>query len=142
MPMRTATAEWTGDLRAGQGRLELGSGAYDGQYSFSSRFEDGVGTNPEELLGAAEAACYSMALAGNLTRAGFEPRRVHTTARVNLGKVGDGFQITSIELVTEAEVPGISETRFRELAETTKQTCPVSKTLIGTHLGLQARLTS
>jgi osmotically inducible protein OsmC len=138
--MRTATAEWNGSLLEGHGRVELGSGAFEGPYSFGSRFEEGVGTNPEELLGAAEAGCFSMALAGSLVRAGFAPRRVSTTARVNLGKVGDGFQITSVELLTEADVPGIDETRFRELAETTKLTCPVSRTLIGTHIGLQARL--
>jgi osmotically inducible protein OsmC len=140
MPMRTAIAEWRGKLQDGEGKLELGSGAFEGRYSFSSRFEEGLGTKPEELLGAAHAACFSMALAASLARSGYDPKRVHTTAKVNLGRVGEGFQITSIELQAEAEVPDIDESKFNELAEAAKQNCPVSKALTGTHIGLQARL--
>ena len=140
MAKRTASAVWEGTLKDGKGRVKLGSGAFEGQYSFSSRFEEGTGTNPEELIGAAHAGCFSMALAAGLTRAGFNPTRISTTASVSLGKVGEGFKITSIELNTEAEVPGIEEGAFLEQAETAKKNCPVSQALAGTEISLNAKL--
>ena len=140
MAKRTASAVWEGTLKDGKGRVKLGSGAFEGQYSFASRFEEGTGTNPEELIGAAHAGCFSMALAAGLTRAGFNPTRISTTASVSLGKVGEGFKITSIELNTEAEVPGIEESAFLEQAETAKKNCPVSQALAGTEISLNAKL--
>src|SRR5213593_4365735 len=107
MPNRKAEAVWTGALREGRGEVSLGSGAFKGAYSFSSRFESGTGTNPEELIGAAHAGCFSMALAAGLGKAGFAPKRIHTVANVSLEKVGDGFKITRILLQTEADVPNI-----------------------------------
>lgn len=142
MPARTANALWEGDLKSGKGRMKLGSGAFEGQYSFGSRFEEGTGTNPEELIGAAHAGCFSMALGAELGKAGFPPTRIQTTARVNLGKVGEGFAITRIDLETEAEVPGIDEATFLEKAEGAKKGCPVSKALAATEITLKARLTT
>src|SRR3977135_2030731 len=107
MAKRTASAVWEGTLREGKGTVKLGSGAFEGQYSFASRFESGTGTNPEELIGAAHAGCFSSAVAGGLTKAGFNPPRISTTASVRLEKVGEGFKITTIELNTEAEIPTI-----------------------------------
>src|SRR6266478_1685351 len=104
MAKRTASAVWEGTLREGKGTVKLGSGAFEGQYSFGSRFESGTGTNPEELIGAAEAGCYSMALSANLEKAGHPPTRISTSASVNLDRGESGFKITSIELTTEAEV--------------------------------------
>lgn len=140
MATRTGTAVWEGTLKEGKGSLKLGSGAYEGSYSFASRFESGTGTNPEELIGAAEAACYSMALAANLGKAGHTPKRISTTANVKLEQAGGGFKITTIDLRTEADVPGIDETKFREQAELTKKTCPVSVALAGTQINLEAKL--
>ncbi len=140
MAVRTAEAEWNGNLREGTGRVKLGSGAFEGSYSFPSRFESGQGTNPEELIGAAHAGCFSMALAAGLTRAGHAPTRIHTTARVHLDKVGEGFGITAIELETEGEVPGIDADTFRQQAEAAKENCPVSKALAGTRIDLKAEL--
>lgn len=140
MAMRSAEAEWTGSLKGGSGRMKSGTGAIDGPYSFVSRFEEGEGTNPEELIGAAHAGCFSMALAGALGRAGFEPTRVHTVAKVHLEKGDSGFAITRIELVTEAEVPGIEEDAFQEQAEGAKEGCPVSKALAGVDISLDATL--
>jgi osmotically inducible protein OsmC len=135
-----AKAEWKGTLKEGQGRMSLGSGAYEGAYSFGSRFEEQPGTNPEELLGAAFAGCYSMALAAGLGKAGFTPERVHTTARVHLEKVGEGFSVTRIELQTEGQVPGLDEKTFLEHAERTKTTCPISRALNVPEVKLEARL--
>ncbi|MBA2354522.1 MAG: OsmC family peroxiredoxin, partial [Acidobacteria bacterium] len=104
--IRNSKAQWNGSLKDGSGTMALGGGAYEGPYSFSSRFESGTGTNPEELIAAAHAGCFSMALSGGLTKAGITPTRISTEARVHLDKVGEGFGITKIELVTEAEVPG------------------------------------
>ena len=140
MTTRTGTAVWEGTLRDGKGKVKLGSGAFEGPYSFASRFENGKGTNPEELLGAAHSGCFSMALAHELAQAGHSPKRISTTAQVHLGKVGDGFRITSIELHTEAEVPGIAEEAFLEQAEIAKKNCPLSRVLAGTEIKLQARL--
>ena len=140
MAVRTSEAEWRGNLREGAGRVKLGSGAFEGSYSFPSRFEDGKGTNPEELLGAAHAGCYSMALSAGLSKAGHPPTRVHTVARVHLEKVGEGFGITRIELECEAEVPGIGAAAFQEQAEGAKKGCPVSKALAATEITLKAAL--
>jgi osmotically inducible protein OsmC len=140
MATRKATAQWDGNLQQGRGTMSLGSGAFKGQYSFASRFEEGAGTNPEELIGAAHAGCFSMAFAAGLGKAGFQPKRVSTTATVQLLKQGEGFAITSIELDTEAEVPGIDPAKFQELAEGAKKGCPVSKALAGTDIKLKARL--
>ncbi len=140
MAVRTAEAEWKGNLREGQGTMKLGSGAFEGRYSFASRFESGTGTNPEELIGAAHAGCFSMALSAGLSAAGFKPTRVHTTARVHLEKVGEGFGITKIELNTEAQIPGIDSATFQQHAEGAKKNCPVSKALAGTEISLSAKL--
>ena len=140
MPVRTAEAEWKGNLSRGSGRMKLGSGAFEGSYSFVSRFEDGAGSNPEELIGAAHAGCFSMALSHMLSEAGHIPDVVHTSAKVHIDKVDDGFKITSIELVTQGKVPGIDEETFREKAEAAKEGCPVSKALAGTEIKLQAEL--
>jgi osmotically inducible protein OsmC len=120
--------------------MKLGSGAFDGPYSFSSRFEEGKGTNPEELIAAAEAGCYSMALSANLEKAGHPAKRISTTATVKLEMVGGGPKITTIDVKTEAEVPGIDEAKFREQAEHTKETCPVSVVLAGAQINLDAKL--
>jgi len=140
MPKRTAEAQWEGSLQDGKGTMRFGSGAFEGQYSFASRFEEGSGTNPEELIGAAHAGCFSMALSAGLGRAGFTPDRVHTTASVSLEKGDSGFRINRIDLVTEASVPGIDEATFQEQAETAKANCPVSQALAGTQITLKATL--
>ena len=120
--------------------MKLGSGAFEGSYSFVSRFGDGPGSNPEELIGAAHAGCFSMALSHMLSEAGHIPDVVHTTAKVHIDKVGDGFKITSIELVTQGKVPGIDEETFQEKAEAAKEGCPVSQALAGTEIKLEAEL--
>ena len=140
MAVRTAEAEWQGNLLEGRGTVKLGSGAFEGRYSFASRMEDGPGTNPEELIGAAHAGCFSMALSAGLSKAGFNPTRVHTTARVHFQKVGEGFAITRIELNTEAQIPGIDQTTFQQQADGAKKNCPVSKALAGTEITLSAKL--
>ncbi len=140
MPVRKANAIWEGDLMEGKGTVELGSGNFKGAYSFPSRFQDGAGTNPEELIGAAHAGCYSMALSNMLAKAGFTPTKVQTEASVHLEKVGEGFKITKIELSTEAQVPNIDEATFREHAERAKSGCPVSQALTGTEILLSAKL--
>lgn len=129
MPVRTADAVWKGSLQDGSGTMKMASGAYEGQYSFSSRFEEGTGTNPEELIAAAHAGCYSMALSGALGRAGYSPEEVQTTAEVHLTKGDSGFRIARVHLVTEARVPGIDEETFQEQAEGAKEGCPVSQAL-------------
>ena len=142
MPARVGSAVWEGTLKEGKGTMKLGSGAYEGPYSFQSRFESGTGTNPEELIGAAEAGCFSMALSSNLEKAGHPVKRITTTANVKLEMIGGGPKITSIELETEAEVPGMGEAAFQEQAEKTKTTCPVSVALAGTEIKLSAKLRS
>jgi osmotically inducible protein OsmC len=129
MPVRSANAEWRGDLPSGKGTMKLQSGAYEGQYSFSSRFEEGTGSNPEELIAAAHAGCFSMAFSNGLAKAGFTPNSVRTQANVYLEKGDAGFGITRIRLDTEADVPNIDEARFQELAEEAKKGCPVSRAL-------------
>jgi len=140
MPIRKAEAEWKGGLKDGKGNLKLGSGAFEGPYSFRDRFEDGTNTNPEELIGAAHAGCFSMALSADLTAAGKPPERIHTVASVSLEKVADGFAITKIDLVTEAKVPGLTAAEFQQRAEGAKKNCPVSKALAGTQITLKATL--
>jgi len=140
MPVRNAEAVWEGNLLKGKGKMKLGSGAFEGAYSFSSRFENGLGTNPEELIGAAHAGCFSMALSFMLEQAGYTPERVHTTAKVHVDKVGDGFKITVIELETRGKIPGIDEKTFLEKAEAAKKGCPVSQALSGTEIRLKATL--
>jgi osmotically inducible protein OsmC len=120
--------------------MKLGSGAWEGAYSFSSRFESGTGTNPEELIAAAHAGCFSMALSAGLTKAGSPPKRVATTATVSLDKSGEAFQISTIHLETEAEVPGMEDGVFQEQAQAAKANCPVSKALAGARITLNAKL--
>lgn len=131
MPVRKADAQWEGSLQDGKGVMRLGGGAYEGPYSFTSRFEDGSGTNPEELIAAAHAGCFSMALSGALSRNGFPPNRVSTTASVHLNKTDEGFRVQRIDLRTEADVPGIDAAKFDELANTAKSSCPISVLLGG-----------
>jgi lipoyl-dependent peroxiredoxin len=140
MPVRSAEAVWEGDLQGGKGSMRFGGGAFEGQYSFSSRFEEGTGTNPEELIAAAHAGCFSMALSGALGRAGHPPTRVQTTAKVHLDKGETGFSITRSHLVCEAEVPGMDESSFLETAETAKANCPVSRALGAIEVTLEAKL--
>ena len=138
MITRHADAEWLGGLRDGTGTVKLGSGSYDGPYSFRSRFESGTGTNPEELIAAAHAGCFSMALSAALSGAGHPPTKIHTTASVKLEQDGPGFTITEIELETEGQVPGLDEPTFQKIAEEAKQGCPVSKALAGPKITLKA----
>ncbi len=140
MPVRNAKAVWTGGLKDGSGTMALGSGAYQGAYSFGSRFEEGKGTNPEELIAAAHAGCFSMALAAALGRAGFAPQSVETEARCHLEKAESGFKISRMELATRAQVPGIDAAKFQEIASGAKQTCPVSGALAALDITLDARL--
>jgi len=137
MTKRSASAQWKGTLKEGGGTMSLGSGAYTGPFTFASRFESGPGTNPEELIGAAHAGCYSMFLSGVLTNAGLKPNSIRTTATVHLGA---GPTINLIELNTEAQVPGLTEEKFAEHAETAKKGCPVSKALTGPEIRLTAKL--
>jgi osmotically inducible protein OsmC len=128
-------------MPGGEGTMKFGSGAFEGKYSFASRFEDGPGTNPEELIGAAHAGCFSMAFAGELQRAGHEPQSVETSARVHIDKSGDGFTITRIELDTTASVPGIDDDEFQRIATAAKEGCPVSRALGGVgEITLDAKL--
>ncbi|HYT92122.1 MAG TPA: OsmC family protein [Gemmataceae bacterium] len=140
MVVRSSEAEWQGDLKAGHGSIKFGSGAFEGPYTFKSRLESGPGTNPEELIAAAHAGCFSMALSAQLSAAGHPPRRIHTTAKVRLDNIPGGFEISRIDLATEADVPGIDETAFQEIAQNAKKTCPVSKALAGPRIELQATL--
>ncbi len=142
MAIRTACAAWEGNLKQGKGTMSLGTGGLEAPYSFAARFEDGSGSNPEELIGAAHAGCFSMALAHELGEAGHQPVRVATTARVHLQKSGDGFAIPKIELETEADVPGIDEETFQRIAQAAKQGCPVSKLLSAADITLDAKLLS
>ena len=138
MAVRHAQAVWEGTLSEGGGRMQFGT--FDGPFSFASRFEEGEGTNPEELLGAAHAGCFSMALSSGIGRAGFTPKRVSTRATVHLGKVEGKSRIIRIDLETEADVPEISAEKFQEIAEATKTGCPVSAALAAVEITLQARL--
>jgi lipoyl-dependent peroxiredoxin len=143
MPKRKASAHWDGSLQEGGGTMRLGTGAYEGPYSFQSRFEEGDGTNPEELIAAAHAGCFSMALSLGLGRAGYEPESVETEATVEIDKVGEGFAITRIQLQTRAKVPGIDDDEFQRQAEAAKEGCPVSQALGGVEtIDLEAELVS
>ena len=128
MPRRTASATWQGGLKDGKGSFKRKTGL-QGQYNFSSRFEDGTGSNPEELLAAAEAACYSMALSLGLEKAGFTPQSIETEAACTIDKVGEGFKITRMNLTTRATVPNIDDAKFQSIAAATKEGCPVSGAL-------------
>ena len=130
MPTRTASATWKGGLKGGTGSFK-GQTALSGSYSFGSRFENAAGSNPEELLAAAEAACYSMALSAGLERSGTPPTSVDTTAHCTIDKVGDGFKVTKMRLEVRAKVPNIDEAAFRKAAEATKDTCPISQVMKG-----------
>lgn len=137
MTIRNAEATWTGTLKDGRGSLSLGSGVYQGPYTWASRFADGAETNPEELIGAAHAGCYAMFLSALLTKAGFTPTRIHAVAAVHLEA---GPTITKIELNVEAEVPGLEEAAFQEHALAAKAGCPVSKALASVEIVLNAKL--
>ena len=129
MPTRKAHAEWNGAIDSGDGRMEFGSGAFEGPYSFKSRMQDGTGTNPEELIGAAHAGCFSMALSLILGEGGHPPDSISTDAAVKFEQQGEGWAITGIELTTVGKVPGIDEDGFRQAAEAAKENCPVSVAL-------------
>lgn len=137
MAVRSSSAEWKGTLKQGSGTMKLGSGTWEGPFTFASRFESGKGTNPEELIGAAQAGCFSMFLSALLSEAGFTPTRISTTATVHLE---DGPTIALIELNTEAVVPGLKADAFQAHAEKAKMGCPVSKALAGPRITLKAKL--
>ncbi|MGI8685415.1 MAG: OsmC family protein [Acidimicrobiales bacterium] len=140
MPTSTADAQWDGPLKDGSGTMHLASGAFEGPYTFVSRFVDGTQTNPEELIAAAAAGCFSMALSGAIGGAGHDVVRVHTAADVTIEKDGPGFTITGVALRSEAEAPGLDEDRFQALAEDTRQNCPVARLLSGAPITLEAKL--
>jgi len=129
MAIRKANAEWKGSLQGGEGTMSLQSGAYEGPYSFASRFEEGTGSNPEELIAAAHAGCFSMALSGVLGAQGVEPESIRTEAAVQILKEGEGFAIKKIELTTTARVPGIEDDAFQQAVQAAKDNCPVSVAL-------------
>src|SRR5215218_5004059 len=138
---RTAQATWSGTVAEGGGRLGLGSGAFEGPFTLKARVEEGqASANPEELMGAAHAGCFTMSLADQLSEAGHPPTELRTSARVRLEQLPEGFRITGITLSTEGEVPGVDDAKFRQLAERPKTTCPVSLALAGTEITLEARL--
>jgi lipoyl-dependent peroxiredoxin len=139
MAVRVSSAEWKGNLKEGSGKMRLASGAYEGPFTYASRFESGKGTNPEELIGAAHAGCFSMFLSALLSGAGHPPTSVRTTATVHLE---EGPTITLIELSTEAKVPGLDDAAFQKHAEEAKKGCPVSKALAGPKIELKAKLLS
>jgi osmotically inducible protein OsmC len=142
MPVRKANAVWKGSFKDGEGQMKFGSGTFEGTYSAGSRFESAPGTNPEELVGAAHAGCFSMAFSLELGNAGYTPESIETQASVNIEKKGDGFAITWIELSTQAKVPGIDEATFTKIAEGAKSGCPVSQALAGPEIRLKAKLVS
>jgi lipoyl-dependent peroxiredoxin len=140
MAVRKANARWEGDLQSGNGKFAVNSGSFEGAYSFSTRFEEEPGTNPEELIGAAHAACFSMAFSAAVAKAGYTPNRVETTANVHLDKTDSGFSISKIVLDMEADIEGIDEDAFQEHAEGAKKNCPVSRALSAVNIELNARL--
>jgi osmotically inducible protein OsmC len=142
MPTRIAHARWEGTIKEGKGSLDFGNGAFKSPYSYRSRFEDGAGTNPEELLGAAHASCFAMALSLALSMAGFAPAYVDATAHVTLVPHDGGFKITKSHIVCEAKVEGIDPATFAQHAERAKASCPVSQALAGTEITLAATLVS
>ena len=137
---RKADARWEGTLTDGKGTMRFGSGAFEGQYSFASRFEEGTGTNPEELIGAAHAGCFSMAFANMLSKNGNPPTSIETTAEVHLEKGDAGFSITRIHLTTKGDVPGLDADQLQKTAEEAKAGCPVSRALAGVDITLDATL--
>ncbi|RGC68723.1 Peroxiredoxin OsmC [Micromonospora sp. MW-13] len=143
MPIRTASARWQGDLTEGSGTVRTGKGGLQGNYSFKSRFEEGEGTNPEELIGAAHASCFSMALSKQLADAGVTGTSVETTAKVHFDKTDAGMTVTRIDLETVGQAPGLDEAQFTKLAKTAKENCPISRLLSpGAQISLTARLAS
>ena len=140
MAVRKANAIWEGKLKEGQGTISLGVSSLEVPYGFASRFEDGSGSNPEELIGGAHAGCFSMAFAHQLGEAGYAPVKIETTATVHLEKSGEGFAIPKVELNTQADVPGIDNGEFQQIAEDAKQNCPVSKLLSAAEITLKADL--
>ena len=137
MAIRNASAVWNGTLKEGDGTMKMGSGTFEGAFTFASRFEEGPGTNPEELVGAAQAGCFSMYLAAQLTEAGYPPTQIRTNAKVHLEQ---GPRITLIELDTEAEIPNVDEKTFQEKVDYSKKNCPISLALSGPELQVSARL--
>jgi lipoyl-dependent peroxiredoxin len=143
MATRNASAQWNGDLQSGGGTMALGSGAFEGPYSFKSRFEDGDGTNPEELIGAAHAGCFTMALSLGLSQGGNPPESLNTAAKVHLRQQDGLPTITQIDLAVRGRVPGIDEAAFKEAAEAAKSGCVVSRALAGVgEINLEATLES
>ena len=140
MAIRSAQAVWKGDLKKGTGTVSVESGAFTGKYSFSSRFEEGQGTNPEELIGAAHAGCFSMALSADLSNAGYVVKEIATRAEVSLQKRDGGFKITGIKLITKAKVLDITMDEFAKFASAAKNNCPVSKALAAVDIQLEAHL--
>ena len=141
MPIRTASARWEGNLTEGSGTVTTGKGGYQGNYSFKSRFEEGEGTNPEELIGAAHAGCFSMAFSKALADAGFTPTSVDTVAKVHMDKTDAGFSVTRIDLETQGDVPGVDDGTFQKIAEDAKANCPISRLLSpGADITLSAKL--
>lgn len=140
MPIRRAEAVWHGSFKDGHGHMQLGEEEFELDYSAGSRFEEDPGGNPEQMLGAAHAGCFSMALASGLSKAGFPPEAIHTTAEVHLEKTEAGWSVTRIHLTTEVEAPGVEEAAFLELAGKAKQNCPISRALGNVEISLEARL--
>jgi lipoyl-dependent peroxiredoxin len=143
MATRNASAEWQGNLREGAGKMALGSGVWEGPFTFKSRFEDDQGTNPEELIGAAEAGCFTMAVANALSEAGHVPDSVQTQAKVHIRNVDGNPTIAQIDLVTRARVPGLDDATFQETAKAAKDACIISRALAGVgNITLDATLES
>ncbi|GAA1850562.1 OsmC family protein [Asanoa iriomotensis] len=141
MPIRTSSARWSGNLTEGSGTIRTGKGGFEGNYSFKSRFEEGEGTNPEELIAAAHAGCFSMAFSKGLADAGHTPTSVETTAKVHLDKTDAGMTVTRIDLETVGDVPGIEDGEFQKVAQGAKENCPISRLLSpGAEITLTARL--
>ncbi|NGP88725.1 OsmC family protein [Fodinibius halophilus] len=140
MPTSNANATWNGDLKNGNGTMKFDSGSYEGKYTFASRFENGESTNPEELIGAAHAGCYAMALSNELAEAGHDPQSVEARAEVTFEVTDGGPAITGIKLIAEANIPNIDNDTFQQFAEGAKEGCPVSKALAGTDITLNATL--
>jgi len=140
MPVRKAEAVWHGSFKDGHGQMRFGEGDFELDYSAGSRFEEDPGGNPEQVLGAAHAGCFSMALASGLSKAGFPPEAIHTTAQVHLEKTEAGWSVTRIHLTTKVEAPGIEDSAFLELAHKAKQNCPISRALGSVEISLEAQL--
>jgi osmotically inducible protein OsmC len=141
MTARNGSAEWHGDVQSGSGKVTVGDGVFEGAYSYQSRFEEGEGTNPEQLIAAAHAACFTMALSNILSGAGHPPESVRTNARVQLRNIDGAPTLTRIDLETEGDVPGVDEREFERYAEDAKENCPVSRALAGIpEIVLSARL--